>query len=198
MPGGILRLVAALALAAALSASVAQADVGVGVDLTQVEVTEVLEPGAGYQLPGVGVINTGDEAADYEVLVSYVEGQAEERPSAAWFDFSPRRFHLEPGDAQQVDVALDLPAGATPGHYAALLEAHPVVDAEGVSVGVAAATRLSFTVEPTGWFAAQRLRISRFLRDLEPWTYVVEGTLLVAVAGYLIVRYSPYKLVRKR
>ncbi|HEU0072576.1 MAG TPA: hypothetical protein VFS30_01055 [Dehalococcoidia bacterium] len=44
-----------------------------------------------------------------------------------------------------------------------------------------------------GWFATQRLRISRFLRDLEPWSYVVEGLLVAGLVVFFAVRYSPVR-----
>jgi hypothetical protein len=181
-----------------LGTSASHADRGVGINISRIEVTERLAQGGDYSLSTFAVINTGDEPAEYEVTIRHLASQVQHRPESDWFDFEPRHFELQPGDLQNVSVRLEIPSGADTGDYYAQVHAEIVTAGTGNSVAVAAAAPLSFTVKPAGWFAAQRLRISRFLRDLEPWTYVVEGALLVTVAGYLIVRYSPYRLVRKR
>lgn len=99
-------------------------------------------------MPSVGVVNTGHVEASYSLRVTYREGQAELRPPPEWFRFDPDRFLLEPGEVQSVSVRLSLPASAETGDYFAFLEAFPVVDEGGVTVGVAAAAKLTFTVEP--------------------------------------------------
>lgn len=193
------RLLSALLLAfALLGASTAQADRGVGINVSGIAVTDTLIQGGGYNLPSFAVINTGDEPAEYEVTVSHVANQPQLRPDESWFEFQPRRFFLEPGQVQNVNTRLVLPSGTDTGEYFGQLQAQVVMEGTGNTVGLAAAARLSFTVESSSWFAAQRLRISRFLRDMEPWTYVVEGLLIAGLAGYLIIRYSPVKLARRR
>jgi hypothetical protein len=185
--------VTAVAFAFAFVA-VAHAGSGVGVNVAKIEVSDLLRPGGGYTLPPVGVINTGDQPGDYEVYVTYLHDQPERRPSQTWFEFQPQRFFLEPNQTERVAISLELPSGVTPGDYFAFIEARPVAEADGVSIGVAAATQLTFTVEPSSWLAAQRLRISRFLRDIEPWSYVVEGLILAGALAYLGRRYSPVRL----
>ena len=171
-----------------------EADRGVGVNLGRIDVQDRLKPGGSYLLPGLGVINTGDEAGNYRLEVTYVEGQNQRRPPPSWLEFTPERFFLAPGQSRTIDIRIELPSGATPGDYFAFIEARPAAEAEGVTVGVAAATRLTFTVEPSSWLAAQRLRVSRFLRDIEPWSYVVEGLILAGALAYLGRRYSPVRL----
>lgn len=156
---------------------------GVGVNLGSIQVDDVLSPGGGYDLPTLGVINTGDEALRYEVSVRYRADQDEQRPGEDWFSFQPQGFRLEPGESQPVDIRLTLPTGARPGAYFAHLEAHPVADDRG-AIGVAAATRLSFTVDDAGWFSAQRHRLNRWLDEYGPWTYVIPGGLLAAFTIY--------------
>jgi len=193
-----MRLTLALVIISGLfGASTAHADRGVGINVSGIAVTDTLAQGGGYNLPGFAVINTGDEPAEYEVTVSSVANQPQRRPDASWFEFQPRRFTLEPGKVQNVQTRLVLPSGADTGDYFGQIQAQVVTEGTGNTVGIAAAARLSFTVEPSSWFAAQRLRFARFLRDMEPWTYVVEGALIAGLAGYLIVRYSPVKVVRR-
>jgi len=159
---GLGGLIAALALHVAIPAS---ADRGVGVTLGEIVVDERLAPGGSWELARLGVLNTGDEPGAYEVTVSYADEANARRPPAGWFEFSPSHFDLAAGDSRMVEVRLTLPTGAGAGEYFAYLEAHPVTSAEGVSVSVAAATKVSFTVKDASWLDAQRTRVNRWMDD---------------------------------
>ena len=79
---------------------------------------------------------------------------------------------------------LALPLKMTPGDYFSYLEAHPVViSGPGTSIGVAAATKTYFTVAPANIFQAVTHRISSFVENNAPWTYVV----LAIVAGAVVI-----------
>ena len=180
-----------LALAAALlaPASGVGADVGVGVNLGKIDIDDKLAPGGRYNLPALGVINTGDEPGDYEVVISYLGDQEEARPPEDWFEFEPQRFFLEAGDSQLVQIRIVLPSGADPDDYFALIEAHPIADEEaGVTIGVAAATKLTFTVKPSNLLAAWILQVENFIEDGEPWTYVIPISLVLLLVLYLVRR----------
>ena len=184
-------VVLGLALAAALlaPASGARADIGVGVNLGKIDIDDKLAPGGRYNLPSLGVINTGDEPGDYEVVISYLGDQDEARPPADWFEFEPQRFFLEAGASQLVDIRIVLPSGADPDDYFALIEAHPIADEEaGVTIGVAAATKLTFTVKPSNLLAAWILQGQNFIEDGEPWTYVIPASLVLLLLLYLLRR----------
>ena len=137
----------------------------------------------------MGVLNTGDEAGAYEVTVSYAEDANGKRPPAGWFTFSPARFDLTAGDSRMVDVRLTLPTGADAGEYFAYLEAHPVTTAEGVSVSVAAAIKVSFAVKDASWFAAQRTRVNRWIDDNQ---LLIGGVL---AAGVIVLLYRKRHLI---
>ena len=187
----------ALAVAAALLATApgAHADVGVGVNLGKIDIDDKLSPGGRYNLPTLGVINTGDEPGDYEVVISYFADQEEERPPKDWFEFEPQRFFLEAGESQQVNIRIVLPRGADPDDYFALIEAHPIATGEGgVSIGVAAATKLTFTVKPSSQFAAWRLQVRNFFEDGAPWSYIIPSSLLALFVLYLLRRYFRLQL----
>ncbi|MCH7837979.1 MAG: hypothetical protein IIC26_05660 [Chloroflexi bacterium] len=189
--------VLALAVVAALLATApgAHADVGVGVNLGKIDIDDKLSPGGRYNLPTLGVINTGDEPGDYEVVISYFADQEEERPPEDWFEFEPQRFFLEAGESQQVNIRIVLPRGADPDDYFALIEAHPIATGEGgVSIGVAAATKLTFTVKPSNLFAAWRLQVRNFFEDGAPWSYVIPASLLALFVLYLLRRYFRLQL----
>ena len=178
------RTLVALALAvgaASILVPAGHSDRGVGISTGEITVATRLAPGAGYELPRISVSNTGDVVSSYEVTITYVEGQPQHRPEAAWFDFDPGRFTLGPGEARDVIVALTIPAGAEPGEYFALLQAKTASDQPGAtSVGVAAATKLGFSVAASGWLDAQWRGLNTWLDDAFPWTFVVPGVVLLA------------------
>ena len=189
-----LRAASLVLLSLLLAASSASADRGVGISVGNISVTEALAQGGTYRLPDFAVINTGDESGMYQVSISPLGRQSQRRPDPDWFEFQPPRFYLEPGQTQDVSVRLLLPSGVDTGSYYTQIQAEPLTEGAGETIGVAAATRLTFTVEPSSWLSAQRLRISRFLRDIEPWSYVVEGLILAGAIAYLARRYSPVRL----
>lgn len=167
------------------NALVSYAQVGVGVSLSEISVDEPLTPGGIYRLPSVGVINTGKEPGDYEVEVSYSSEQKELKPPAEWVIFEPKSFHLEPGEAQQVAITLQIPVKAKPGDYFAYLEAHPVSKGKGVTIGVAAATKLHFTVKPSNVFVAIWAKVSTFFAITAPASYISLGVL--ALIGVILL-----------
>ena len=174
-----LLVVAAVILLA--DSPVGHADRGVGVNVGMIQVEDRLVRGGSYTLPVVGVINTGDEPGDYMVEVGYLQGQLGKPPPKSWFRFQPERFFLSAGETKNVAVQLNLPTNAEPGDYFALIEAHPLVQGTGVTIGAAAATKLTFTVEPSSWLDAQRVRINRFLDANQLWLIGAPLTLMSAV-----------------
>jgi hypothetical protein len=80
-------------------------------------------------------------------------------PAEEWFKFSPATLQLEPGERQTTEVTLTVPHNAEYGDYEALIVAQIAADGDGATVGAAAASRLTFTVEdppfpldvPDGW-----------------------------------------------
>jgi hypothetical protein len=175
----------AVALAAVLALlQVGHADRGVGISTGEIKVANRLSPGGGYSLPRISVSNIGDEVTDYQLAVTFMEGQTERHPDASWFDFDPQRFTLDPGESRDINVALTVPAGAEPGDYFALLQAKTAPGSTGgTSVGVAAATKLTFSVAASGWLETQWRSINRWLDDTQPWTFIVPvGLILVFLA----------------
>ena len=53
----------------------ARAVIGVGVNLGKIEIDEPLKPGGIYNLPILGVVNTGDTEGDYELEITYQQDQ---------------------------------------------------------------------------------------------------------------------------
>lgn len=199
----ILKSLLLVGLFLVLSASLAVAKIGVGVGLGKIQIDEKLSPGGIYKLPSLPVLNTGDEAGDYEVEVSYLSEQPEFRPENTWFTFTPKSFHLEAGKSQLVEVSLTLPVNARAGNYFAFLEAHPTAKKEGVTIGVAAATKLNFTIKPSGVLGAAIERVRTFLEQTRPTSYYVLGAagviiLLALARRYLVIRVGFKKEEPKR
>ena len=183
-----LRAALCAGLFVALLAAAASADRGVGVSLGRIQVEDRLVRGGTYNLPSLGVINTGNEAGEYEIAIGYVDGRNDSRPPAQWFNIQPSRFFLEAGQQQNVRISLMLPTSSKPGDYFALIEAHPVSQGEGVRSGAAAATTLLFSVKPSGWLEVQRLRLNRWLDDTQPWSTVLPAAGAVVVLSTLLWR----------
>ncbi|KKK50698.1 hypothetical protein LCGC14_3122420 [marine sediment metagenome] len=172
----------------------AQEGVGVGVNVGSIEVDEPLLSGDSYRLPPVGVVNTGHVTADYSLHVTYREAQPELRPPEDWFDFDPDRFPLEPDQVQSVQVRVSIPGSAEPGAYFAFLEASPISEGEGVTVGVAAAVKLSFTVEPGGGGDNPVVAAWNRFDDDAPVSYAVAGAIAALLVLYLLWRRFPIRI----
>jgi hypothetical protein len=176
------------ALGIALLATGGNADRGVGVNVGTIQVNDQLVRGGSYELPSVGVLNTGDEAGEYQVEIGYFENQPEKRMPSSWIIIQPQRFFLGAGEGKQVELRLSLPGGADPGNYFALIEAHPLDSSGNANIGAAAATKLSFTVKPSSWLDAQVASVNRLIDENEPWSYVVPAGVLAALALYGLSR----------
>lgn len=185
------KIIFLLALVFLLAPSLASARLGVGVGTGKIVVEDELKPGTIYTLPSLTVLNTGDEEADYEAAITYHQDQPELEPPEEWFSFSPQKFFLEPGQAQEVKIKLNLPVRAQPGEYFAYLEGHPLKKAEKgqTSIGVAAAAKLYFTVVPANLVLGVYYRALSFWQTYSPWTQ--RGAILLG----LIILWS---LLRRR
>jgi hypothetical protein len=180
-----------------LAAEPTSADRGVSLDLGKIEITDGLLPGGGYRLPVFGVRNPGDERTSYEMVVSYRTDQNGLEPPARWFRFTPSRFTLTPGQTQSVAARIELPTGADPGDYEALLAAQIVTPGEGTLIGGAAASKLSFTVEPSSMLAALWLSLRRFLTENAPFTWALPLALAVLAGGWAARRRFTLSVTRR-
>ena len=168
----------------------AQSRVGVEVIPAIIRVEEPLIPGKGYSLPSIEVVNLGDVGGDYEVTLIRME-QVELQPSEEFLSLSPRSFHLEPQASQEVALNLSIPAGAELGDYLGYIEAHTVSQGEGTIIGIAAATKLYFTVEPNpGVFGS----IANFFSSWAPFSYIVLGLMILGITLLLLHRYLGLEL----
>ncbi len=194
----IIKSIILASLVLSLSISFAFAKIGVGVGLGKIQIDEELFPGGIYNLPSLPVLNTGDEDGTYEVEVTYLSEQQEMRPAGEWFSFSPQSFPLAAGASQLVDVSLTLPVDARPGDYFAFLEAHPQAEGEGVTIGVAAATKLNFSVEPKGVLGAAAERIRSLVEANRPVAYGLGAMATLLIVYSLGKKYLNVKVGLKK
>ncbi len=186
----ILRVVAV-----ALLPGTAWAQAEVGVNVGSIQVDQDLAPGGIYNLPAIGVINTGGESSDYSLRITYLAGWPELRPPEDWFSFNPSVFRLEPGEDQTVGIRVHVPVAARAGDYFALLEAYPVPpDGPGGLISVAAATKLSFNVRPSNVFTGSLVWGYHRMNDTSPYSYIVLGLLAPVFLGFIVRRFLRFQL----
>lgn len=175
------------------------AGIGVGVGAGKIKVDEPLKPGGTYEFPLLPVFNTGDEPADYGIRITYHAEQTQFKPAEAWFNFNPSSFHLEPGKSQSVAIKLTLPVKTKPGDYFGYLEAHPIIKAgaAGTSVGIAAATKLYFTVIPANIFQGIYYRFISIYTRYHPWDTIVLAIIFAAVLIFLFRKRFKIQIARK-
>lgn len=190
---GVLLLVAAVFAVA----PTVHADIGVKISPGKIRVDETLSPGGIYQLPPLSVSNKGDEAATYKVKVAYHQDQSEFRPEASWVDLEPNEFILQPGESQEVQAELNLPLQLRSGDYFAFLEASPQKRTahEQTSIGVAAATKLNFTVEPANIWWGMYYKTLALWEKFMPWSQIGSG---IIVAGIILLLFKRRYRIRIR
>lgn len=177
--------VALLVLACLAFPASALASVGVGVGTGRISIKEDIKAGSIYNLPPITVFNTGTENATYTMAVTLNEKQPELKPDPKWFTFSPQQFTLTPNQSQTVVPTFHPPLVTPPGAYFAYLEAHPdqTVQQGATAVGVAAATKLSFTVKASNIFLSILYRLVALYKQFRPWSQVV---VIAAGAGLVL------------
>lgn len=192
-----IRLIA-LAIIAILLVQPCLARVGVGVGTGKITVDEPLMPGGTYKIHSMSVMNTGDEASNYSVDVTYLYEQKELRPPEEWVVFNPKTFHLEPNEGKIVELRLNVPMDAPPGNYFCFLEAHPVTEGGGFRIGVAAATKLYFSVKPANIVSALIHKVSSFLAATAPASYIVIIAAIVIAVVLVLRKHFSIEVRRKK
>lgn len=170
------------------------AGVGVGVGTGKITVEQPLKAGGIYNIPSLVIFNTGDEVSDYGVSLMFENGQSELRPELTWFSFSPNQITLGPTKGAEIKIKLTLPTKIAPGKYFAYLTAKPVAattaNGGGAVIGVAAATKLNFMVEPASRLQGMLFRLMNLVRIYKTGIYIFIG-----VAAAIIVILTIRKFV---
>ena len=148
--------------------------VSVGVGTGKIVVDEPVKPGGMYNLPPITIFNNGDESTEYGIETTFNQTQPELKPDKQWLTYTPDAFTLAPKATRSVNVQLTVPVNAQPGKYFAYLEAHPIIKANaGTTVGIAAATKLSFTIIASNPLQAMLYRISAIFTHYAPWSGII-------------------------
>jgi hypothetical protein len=174
------------------------ASVGVGVGTGKIDVKDKLKAGGIYTLPAITVYNTGTQEATYTMELTLNERQPQLKPNPNWFSFSPSTFKLKPKETKVIIPTLNMPLTAQSGDYFGYLEAHPdkTVKQGTATVGVAAATKLSFTVVPYNIFLATLLRAQSLYIKAAPWSQIATFAFILAILYRVTRRHFNIKISR--
>jgi hypothetical protein len=128
----------------------AQASVGVGVQATPVVLGNVAHAGGSYALPPVFVLDTGTQAEKVTVRVERLSKGTGRTVPSSWVHATGPAVQLTPRQSARIPLELVVPGGAHPGQYLSdiVVTGSAVVAAGRANLGVAAATRLEFSVAP--------------------------------------------------
>lgn len=191
-------LVLRVALGAALlgAAPAAAASTGVSIDVSRIDVSEILSPGGEYRLPTFGVRNPGTESTSYRLVVSYIDGQADASPPESWFAFEPGDLTLAADQSRAVLTRVTVPPDAAPGRYSALIGPQIVGSGEGAQVGAAAAVRLTFTVGESDGLEAWLRMLGRFISE-NPWAVGLVGLIVLLIAIRYLRRRFEFQVARR-
>jgi hypothetical protein len=155
-----------------------------------IAVEQPLASGGVYELPVIGVINTGDQPATYSMKPIPTTGQKELVPEASWFSFTPESVQLEPGKSAPIQTRLSLPLKTPPGDYYVILMASPsqTATSSGANIAVAAGTKLRFTATQTNILFAIYYRIRDLMNLYSPWSWIILGVVVVLAIGIPLAR----------
>ena len=130
----------------------AQASVGVGVQASPVRLGNVAKAGGSYALPPVYVLDTGTQPESISVRVERLsKGPGRDVPPS-WVHATAGAVRLSPRQSARIPLELVVPGGAKTGRYSSdvVVTGSAVISVGRANLGVAAATRLEFSVAPGG------------------------------------------------
>jgi hypothetical protein len=185
MRGRWLRLSLAVPVVLVTLAVFAQssaASVGVGVQVGPVRLGTVAHRGESYPLPRLYVVNTGTEAEAVSVRVERLSHGPGLVVPPSWISGTGPAVQLAPGGSARIPLELAVPEHAHPGGYLSdiIVTGSPAGAASTAHIGVAAATKLEFSVSSAPAQASTAL--------ISPWMWWVLIGLLVAAVAILGAR----------
>jgi hypothetical protein len=188
---------AAIVVSLATATASASASRGVAIDLGRVQIEQRLTPGGSYRLPVMGVRNPGTETTSYELMASPLAVDGRKAPPEAWFHFAPATLTLEPQETEVVEVRIDVPTGADAGNYVALVGPKIMTRGGGAQVGAAAASRVTFSVEPATALQAYWLKLKSLLAGQMPWTALLPALAAFSVLAWLLRARFAFRIERR-
>jgi hypothetical protein len=172
--------------------------IGVGIGTGKIQIDKSLKAGDVYSLE-FSVLNTGDEPGEYGVSVEYQEDIPQISPSREWFHFNPQSFDLGPGKSQLIKTTITIPDKIRPGEYFAYLEGRPVkksIDGQ-TSIGVAAATKLYFTIDPVNIFQKIYYQFIDTYNDYHPLDTIILLMIIVIIILFSAKKHFDFKIIKK-
>lgn len=166
----------------------AAASIGVGIQVGPVRLAGIAHAGQTYDLPPVYVVNTGTEPETVSLEVKRLsKGTGRDVPKS-WFKPGQSDVHLDAKQSATIPVQLVVPADAKPGRYFSDVVAHgsASIEAGQATLGVAAATKLQFTVGkavPAGFWSSLPAPLA--------WA---GGVIVLAGGAFLLARRSGLRL----
>ena len=170
----------------------AAASIGVGIQVGPVRLAGIAHAGQTYDLPPVYVVNTGTEPETVRLEVQRPSHGTGRDVPESWFKPGQTDVHLDPKQSATIPVQLVVPADAKPGPYFSDVVAHgsASIKAGQATLGVAAATKLKFTVGkavPAGFWSG--------LPSPLAWA---GGIIVLAGGGFLLARRAGFRLRLER
>jgi uncharacterized protein YaiE (UPF0345 family) len=169
--------------------AVAAASIGVGIQVGPVRLAGIAHAGQTYDLPPVYVVNTGTQDETVRLDVKRLsKGDGFDVPKS-WFQPTRTDVHLDANQSTTIDVKLVVPADARPGRYFSDVVAHgsASIEAGQATLGVAAATKLQFTVGkavPAGfWSSLPTIPLA-----------VAAAVILLGGGAFLVARRSGFRI----
>ena len=128
----------------------AHASIGVGVQAGPVRLGSMAHPGGSYALPPVYVVNTGTQAESIAVRVERLSRGGGRRVPPSWVHVTGPAVRLTRSQTAYIPLQLVVPDGARPGEYLSdiVVTGSAAISVGSANLGVAAATKLQFTVAP--------------------------------------------------
>jgi hypothetical protein len=163
-----------------------EASIGIGVQDGPVRLASVASPGHSYDLPPVGVINTGTHAEAVGVRIERVSPGPGRPVPPSWVQATGPSVRLLPRHATRIPLKLTVPADAKPGAYLSDIVVVAVTPASAgkANIGVAAATKLEFRVGPAPAPGAA----------VPPWTWWAAGGLVLLTIVTVGIRRSGLRI----
>lgn len=158
------------------------ASVGVGVQVGPVRLGTVAHRGESYALPPVYVVNTGTQAEAISVRVERLSRGPGLVVPPSWIRATGPAVQLAPSNSARIPLELVVPGLAQPGRYRSdiVVTGSPVAATRLAHIGVAAATKLEFSVSSAPAQAHSAL--------ISPWMWWLITGLLVAATIFLGAR----------
>jgi len=166
--------------------------IGVGIQVGPVRLAGIAHAGQTYDLPPVYVVNTGTEPETVRLEVQRLSRGTGRDVPKSWFKPGQTDVHLDPKQSATIPVQLVVPADATLGPYFSDVVAHgsASIEAGQATLGVAAATKLQFTVGkavPAGFWSS--------LPSPLVWA---GGIIVLAGGGFWLARRAGFRLRLER